>query len=74
MHEVLKIEEVTPMSKVEEYIIQLNKEMEATIVTHKEEKLKHMTVKDYVLKLLIDHNYQFLGTDGGGNHQPICSW
>ena len=35
MCEELKIEEVTPMSKVEEYIIHLNKEMEATIVTHK---------------------------------------
>ena len=34
MHEELKIEEVTPMSMVEEYIIQLNKEMESTIVTH----------------------------------------
>ena len=40
MHEELKIEEVTPTSKVEEYIIQLNKKMEATIVTHKEKKPK----------------------------------
>ena len=38
MHEELKIEEVTPMSKVEEYVFKLNKEMEATIVTHKEKK------------------------------------
>ena len=38
MHEELKIEKVTPMSKVEEYIIQPNKEMKATIVTHKEKK------------------------------------
>ena len=30
--EDLKIEEVTPMSKVEEFIVQLCKEMEATIV------------------------------------------
>ena len=29
------------MSKVEEYIVQLNKEMEATIVTHKE-KIKNI--------------------------------
>ena len=36
MHEELKIDDVTPMSKVEEYIIRLNKEMEATIMTHKE--------------------------------------
>ena len=40
MHEELKIEEVTPMSKVEEYIIQVNKEMEATIVTHREKNKK----------------------------------
>ena len=38
MNKELKIEEVTPMSKVEEYIIHLNNEMEATIVTHKEKK------------------------------------
>ena len=30
MHEELKIEEVTPMPKVEECTFQLNKEMEAT--------------------------------------------
>ena len=29
MHKELKFEEITPMSKMEEYIIQLNKEMEA---------------------------------------------
>ena len=40
MHEELKIEEVTPMSKVKKYIIQLNKEMEATIVSDKEKKFK----------------------------------
>ena len=32
MHEELKVEEVTLLSKVEEYINQSNKEMEATIV------------------------------------------
>ena len=35
MHEELKIEEVTPMFKVEECILQLCKEMEATIVNKK---------------------------------------
>ena len=44
MHEELKIEEVTPMSKVEEHIIQLNKEMGATIVTHKEKKRSWKTM------------------------------
>ena len=41
MHEELQIEKVTPMSKVEEYIFQLIKEMEATIVTQIEESLKN---------------------------------
>ena len=35
MHEELKIEEVSPMSKVEKCIVQLCKEMEATIVNKK---------------------------------------
>ena len=32
MYEAFNIAKVTPMSKVEEYIIQLNKEIKATIV------------------------------------------
>ena len=48
MHEELKIEEVTPMSKVEECIFKLNKDMEAIIVKQKEENLKIMIVNDYV--------------------------
>ena len=71
MHEELKIEDVTPMSKVEEYIIQLNKEMKATIVTHREKK---KIVEDYVPKMLFEHNYRFLGIDGEGNYQPLHSW
>ena len=59
MHEELKIEEVTPMSKVEECICQLNKEMKATIVKQKEENLKNMIVNDYVPKLLFKHKYPF---------------
>ena len=39
MYEKLKIEEVNPMCKVEECIIQLNKEMEAAIVIHKEKNI-----------------------------------
>ena len=35
MHDELKIEEVTPMSKVEECIVPLCKEMEATTVNKK---------------------------------------
>ena len=73
MHEELKIEEVTPMSKVGECIFQLNKEMEATIVKQKEENLKNMIVNDYVPKLLLEHNYQFFGTNGGWDHNSFRS-
>ena len=74
MHEELKIEEVTPMSKVEECIVQLCKEMEATIVNKKIKNPKNnKIVEDYVLKLLIEHNYRLLKKDGGRNHQPIHS-
>ena len=57
MHEELKNEEVTLMSKVEEYIFQLNKKMDATIVKQKEENNTNMIVNDYVPKLLLEHNY-----------------
>ena len=40
MDEEFKIAKVTSMSKVEECIVQLSKEMEATIVNQKEENLK----------------------------------
>ena len=56
IHEELKIEKVIPMSKVEECIFKLNKEMEATTVKQKEENLKNMIVNDYVPKLLLKHN------------------
>ena len=75
MHEELTIEEIIPMSKAEEYIIQLNKEMEATIVTYKEKnKNKNKIMEDYVLKLLIEHNYHLLEKDGGKNPQAFNSW
>ena len=73
MHEELKIEEVTPMSKVEECIFQLNKEMKATILKQKEENLKNMIVNDHVPKFLFEHNYQFFKTYGGGNLHSFCS-
>ena len=40
IYEDLKIEEVTPMSKVKECIVWLNNEMEDAIVKQKEENLK----------------------------------
>ena len=45
MHEELKIEEVTPMSKVEECIVPLCKEMEATIVNKKIKKKSKNKIK-----------------------------
>ena len=39
MYEYFNIVKVTPMSKVEDYIIQLNKEIEATIVNKKIKKI-----------------------------------
>ena len=73
MHEELKNEKMTLTSKVDEYIIQLNNELKGNIVKKKEENLKNKTMEDYVLKLLIEHNYRFLGTDGGGHHHPFRS-
>ena len=73
----LRIEEVIPKSEVEEGILQLCKEMEATIVnkrTKKIENKKIMIFEDYVLKLLIKHNYHLLGKDRGRNYQHVRSW
>ena len=57
MHEELKIEEVTPISKVEECIFQLNKDGSYHCEKKKKENLKNMVVNDYVPKLLLKHNY-----------------
>ena len=35
---------------------------------------KTITLEDYVLKLLIEHNYRLLEKDGGQNYQHIRSW
>ena len=51
MHEEFKIERVTPMSKLEECIVQLSKELEATIVNKKIKKIENkkiMIFKDYI--------------------------
>ena len=63
------------MSKVEEYIIQLN-EIETTIVNKKkiENQKNNKIMEDYALKFLIKHNYHLLKKDGGKNYQPIRSW
>ena len=75
MHEGLKKnEKMTPTSEVDEYIIQLNNEMKGTFVKKKKSKYKKKKfLEDYVLKLVIEHNYRFLGTDGGGHYHPFRS-
>ena len=42
-------------------------------MNQKEKNAKKIIVEDYVLKLLIEHDYQFLGTDGAGNHHSFRS-
>ena len=79
MHEELKNEKTIPNSKVDEYIIHLNNELRGTIVNKKikkkiENQKNNKIVEDYVLKLLIEHNYCLLEKDGGKKHQPIRSW
>ena len=77
IHEELKNENMTPTFEVDEYIIQLNNEMKGTFVKKKIKKIENIKkikiLEDYVLKLLIEHNYCFLGTDGGGHHHPFRS-
>ena len=81
MHEELKNEKMTPTSELDEYIIHLNNKLRGIIV----KKKKIMILEDYVLKLLIEHNYcllennrgkthRFLEKDGGKNYQHILSW
>ena len=77
MHEELKNEKTIPNSEVDEYIIHLNNELRGTIVNKKLKKIenkKNKIVEDYVLKLLIEHNYRLLEKDGGKKHQLIHSW
>ena len=78
MHEELKNEKTIPNSEVDEYIIHFNNELRGTIVNKKIKKIENQKnnkiVEDYVLKLLIEHNYRLLEKDGGKKHQPIRSW
>ena len=78
MHEELKNEKTIPNSEVDEYIIHFNNELRGTIVNKKNKKIENQKnnkiVEDFVLKLLIEHNYRLLEKDGGKKHQPIRSW
>ena len=73
MHEALKNEKMTPISEVDECIIQLNNELNKNIVKQKEKKFLKMLFNDYVPKMLLEHNYRFLRTDGGGHHHSCHS-
>ena len=75
MHEGLKNEKMTPTLEVDEYIIQLNNEMKGTFAKKKKYKIKKIKkiLEDYVLKLLIEHNYRFLKMDGEGHHHYFRS-
>ena len=73
MHEKVKNEKLTPISKVGETILELMKNERTTKVKKAPNSLrKHASLRVYVLKKLFKHNYGFLGKDRGNNHLPIC--
>ena len=78
MHEELKNEKTIPNFEVDEYISHFNNELRGTVVNKKIKKIENQKnnkiVEDYVLKLLIEHNYHLLQKDGGKKYQPIRSW
>ena len=75
VHEKLENQKMTPILELDEIIFELNENLKAIMVTKAPKYLKkHASQKDYVLKQLLEHNFSFLGEDGGKNHQPFCSW
>ena len=75
VHGKLENKKMTPISKLDEIIFELNENLKATKVKKAPNFLgKHASLKVYVLKKLFEHNYGFLGKDGGKNHQPFCIW
>ena len=65
IHEELKNEKTISNYEVDEYIFHLNNELRGTIVNKKffkknRKSKNNKIVEDYVLKLLIEHNYRFL--------------
>ena len=73
MHKELKNEKMTPISEVDEYIIQLNNKLKGNIVKQTEKKFIKMLFNDYVPKMQLEHNYRFLGTDEEGHHHSYRS-
>ena len=75
VHETLENHKMTPILELDEIIFEMNENLKATMVTEAPKYLKkNASQKDYVFKQLPEHNFSFLGEDGGKNHQPICSW
>ena len=74
-HEKLEKEKITPISEVDETILELKKIEKAAMVKKALESLrKQANQKDYVLKQLHGHVFRVLGRDGGNNHHPMYSW
>ena len=72
--EKLKNENLTPILKVIETILELMENERATKVKKALNSLgNHASFRVYVLKKLFEHNYGFLREDGGKNHQSFHS-
>ena len=75
VHEKVKNEKLTPISLVDETILEFMENERATKVKKAPNSLgKHASLRVYVLKKLFKHNYGLLGKDGGNNNLPICNW
>ena len=65
MHLEVKNEKMNLTTEVDKYIIHLNNELREIIV---KKEIKKIILEDYVLELLIEHNYRLLENDGGENY------
>ena len=73
-HEKIEKEKITPITEVDETILELIKIGKAAMMKKTLESLrKHASQKYYVLKQLHEHKFRILGKDGGNNHHSICS-
>ena len=65
MHEKLENQKMTPISKLDEIIFELNKNLKAIMVKIAPKSLgEHASFEDYVLRQLLGYNFSFLGEDG----------
>ena len=75
VHEKVKNEKLTPILEVDENILELMENERTTKVNRAPNSLgKLVSFRVYVLKKPFEHNYGFLGKDGGNHHLPIHSW